>query len=266
VQDILTKHYEEMGVHIHKSHPGVSKVELLNPAKDETDPREKKLKITSKDGSVIEANELLWAIGRKPEHRGLGLEKTGVKLAESGHIVVDKLQNTSTDGIYAIGDITGQAELTPVAIAAGRQLGNRLFGPEEYSAAHIDYEYIPTVVFAHPTVGTTGLTEPEAVKRFGKENVKVYETKFSGMFYDTFPKEEKQKYPTAFKMIVQGPEERVVGLHILGEGTDEMMQGFGVAVKMGARKKDFDSTIAIHPTSAEELVTMMPAMAREGRA
>jgi glutathione reductase (NADPH) len=114
VQDIMTKHYEEMGVHIHKEHPGVTKVELLNPAKDESDPREKKLKITSKDGSVIEANELLWAIGRKPEHRGLGLESTGVKLNDHGHIVVDKLQNTTAKGVYAIGDITGTSKTLTV--------------------------------------------------------------------------------------------------------------------------------------------------------
>jgi len=265
VQDILTKHYEEMGVHIHKKHPGIKKVELLNPAKDESDPREKKLKITSNDGSEIITNELLWAIGRGAETRGLGLENTGVKLDKTGHVIVDKFQETSVKGVYSLGDITGQAELTPVAIAAGRQLGNRLFGPKEYSAAHLDYDNIPTVVFSHPTVGTVGLTEPAAVERFGKENVKVYETKFSGMFYDVFPKDIKAQYPTAFKMIVQGPEERVVGLHILGEGTDEMMQGFGVAVKMGARKQDFDSTVAIHPTSAEELVTLAPGSRRDAK-
>lgn len=170
-----------------------------------------------------------------------------------------------------------------VAIAAGRQLGNRLFsGKNEYSAAHLDYEnvslpgdrqdrrkpmltiQIPTVVFAHPTIGTTGLTEPAAVERFGKENVKVYETKFGAMFYDFHDKEAKP--PTVFKMIVQGPDEKVVGLHLIGDGIDEAMQGFGVAVKMGARKQDFDSTVAIHPTSTEELVTMMPGMAREAHA
>lgn len=145
IQDILIKHYEEMGVTIHREHPGIKKVELLNPAKDESDPREKQLKITSNDGSEIVVNELLWAIGRGAETRNLGLDNTGVKLDDSGHVVVDKYQNTSAKGIYALGDITGQAELTPVAIAAGRQLGNRLFsGKPEFKDAHLDYDNVST--------------------------------------------------------------------------------------------------------------------------
>ncbi|RMZ90498.1 hypothetical protein DV736_g2284, partial [Chaetothyriales sp. CBS 134916] len=256
IQDVLTQHYEDIGVHIHRNHPGIKEVQLLHPAKDETDPREKKLKLIINDGSEFETNELLWAIGRSPETRGLGLESINIKRTPRGHLVVDKYQNTSVPGIYALGDVTGQAELTPVAIAAGRQLGNRLFGPLELSTSHLDYERIPTVVFSHPTVGTTGLTEPQAIEKYGKENVKVYKTRFSNMYYDLFPPEEKKKNPTAFKLICQGPDEHIVGLHILGDGTDEMMQGFGVAVKMGARKKDFDSCVAIHPTSAEELVTL----------
>jgi glutathione reductase (NADPH) len=233
VQQCLTEWYEKAGVHIHKEHPGVEKVELLNPAKDETDPREKRLKITSKDGSVLEANEIMWAIGRGAETRGLGIENTGIKLDKTGHVVVDKYQNTSVSGVYALGDITGQAELTPVAIAAGRTLGNRLFGPEEYKDAYLDYTFIPTVVFAHPTVGTTGYTEPEAVKEFGKANVKVYETKFAAMFYDFHEKDHKP--PTQYKMIVTGPEERVVGLHLVGDGSDEAMQGFGVRFQIPSR-------------------------------
>lgn len=144
IQDIMTKHYEsELGITIHKEHSGVKKVELLHPAKDESDPREKQIRITSNDGSTIIANELLWAIGRGAETRGLGLENTGVKLDKTGHIIVDKFQNTSVSGVYALGDITGQAELTPVAIAAGRQLGNRLFGdPKIYSEARLDYDNV----------------------------------------------------------------------------------------------------------------------------
>ncbi|RMZ76480.1 hypothetical protein DV738_g4948, partial [Chaetothyriales sp. CBS 135597] len=226
IQDVLTQHYEDIGVHIHRNHPGIKEVQLLHPAKDETDPREKRLKLINNDGSEFETNELLWAIGRSPEIRGLGLENVDIKRKPSGHLVVDKFQNTSVPGIYALGDVTGQAELTPVAIAAGRQLGNRLFGPPELSASHLDYDRIPTVVFSHPTVGTTGLTEPEAIEKYGKENVKVYNTRFSNMYYDVFPPEEKKKNPTAFKLVCQGPEEHIVGLHILGDGTDEMMQGF----------------------------------------
>ncbi|RMD43852.1 hypothetical protein DV735_g1345, partial [Chaetothyriales sp. CBS 134920] len=226
IQDVLTQHYEDIGVHVHRNHPGIKEVQLLHPAKDETDPREKRLKLIINDGSEFETNELLWAIGRSPEIRGLGLENVDIKRTPRGHLIVDKYQNTSVPGIYALGDVTGQAELTPVAIAAGRQLGNRLFGPPELSASHLDYDRIPTVVFSHPTVGTTGLTEPEAIEKYGKENVKVYNTRFTNMFYDVFPPEEKKKNPTAFKLVCQGPEEHIVGLHILGDGTDEMMQGF----------------------------------------
>lgn len=146
--------------------------------------------------------------------------------------------------------------MSTVAIAAGRQLGNRLFGGPQFKNAKLSYDNIPTVVFSHPEVGTVGLTEPQARERFGDENVKVYHTRFPAMFYSVFPPEEKAKNPTEFKMVVAGPEEKVVGLHLLGLGVGEMMQGFGVAVKMGATKKDFDSCVAIHPTSAEELVTL----------
>jgi len=143
-----------------------------------------------------------------------------------------------------------------VAIAAGRQLSNRLFGPPHLSSSFLSYENIPTVVFAHPEIGTIGLTEPAAIAKFGASNIKVYHTKFPNMYYVPFPPEEKAKNPTEFKIVCEGPEERVVGLHLLGLGVGEMLQGFAVAVKMGARKRDFDATVAIHPTSAEEVVTM----------
>ena len=257
VQETMTKHYEEMGVIIHKEHPGIKEVVQLQAATDISDPASKRLKLISNDGSEFECNELLWAIGRGAETRDLGVSNLkDLKVDKSGHIVVDEYQNTSIPGIYALGDVTGQAELTPVAIAAGRKLGNRLFGPPEFKHDKLEYDKIPTVVFAHPEVGTTGLTEPQANEQYGKDNVKVYHTKFSAMFFDVFPPEEKKKEPTQFKIVCAGKEEKVVGLHILGKGVDEMMQGFGLAVKMGATKKDFDSCVAIHPTSAEELVTM----------
>ena len=259
VQDTLTQRYIDTGVHIHKSHPGIKSVALTkaSPA-GIADPSQKVLTLTMNDGTTMETNELLWAIGRPPKTDTLNLSSlSDLKLGPRGHIVVDKYQNTTVSGIYALGDVTGQAELTPVAIAAGRKLSTRLFGPEELRASSfLDYEYIPTVVFAHPEVGTTGMTEPQAIEKFGKENVKVYTSGFPAMFYAVFPPEEKKNNPTRFKIICQGPEEKVVGLHILGTGVAEMMQGFGVAVKMGARKRDLDSCVAIHPTSAEELVTM----------
>ncbi|KLJ09611.1 glutathione reductase (NADPH) [Blastomyces silverae] len=251
VQTTMTKRYEDMGVKIHKGFTAFKQVELLSDGKGP----EKRLKITNSDGEVFEVNELLWAIGRAPAIRDLDPEKAGIQLKSSGHIVVDEFQNTSVDGIYALGDVTGQAELTPVAIAAGRQLGNRLFGPPELKSSKLSYDDIPTVVFSHPEVGTTGLTEPQAIEKYGKENIKVYHTKFSAMYYDVMPVEEKQKNPTEMKLVCAGPDEKVVGLHVLGLGVGEMLQGFGVAVKMGATKKDFDSCVAIHPTSAEELVS-----------
>ncbi|KAI1940268.1 Glutathione reductase [Ophidiomyces ophidiicola] len=253
IQHTMTKRYEDAGMKIHKNFAGVREVQLLREGKDGA---EKLLRLVMNDGSEMEVNELLWAIGRAPAVDNLGLKDIGVQQVAGGHIVVDEFQNTSVEGIYALGDVTGRAELTPVAIAAGRQLGNRLFGPPELKSSKLCYDNIPTVVFAHPEVGSIGLTEPEAEKEYGKDNLKIYHTKFTAMFYDMMPPEEKAHNPTEMKLICAGPEEKVVGLHILGLGVGEMLQGFGVAVKMGATKKDFDSCVAIHPTSAEELVTL----------
>jgi glutathione reductase (NADPH) len=258
VQETLTQRYIDAGVIIHKSHTGFKEVVEIREGKGE----KKLLKLVGNDGEELEVNELLWAIGRKPEIEKLDLAKVGVKQTSKGHIEVDEYQNTNVDGIYALGDVTGQAELTPVAIAAGRALANRLFGTHHPSGgphlsnAKLDYNNIPTVVFSHPEVGTIGLTEPGAVAKFGKENVKTYHTRFTSMFYSFSPIEEKKLQPTEYKLVCEGPEEKIVGMHILGAGSSEMMQGFGVAVKMGARKRDFDACVAIHPTSAEELVTM----------
>ncbi|KAJ2698528.1 Glutathione reductase, partial [Coemansia spiralis] len=144
------------------------------------------------------------------------------------------------------------SELTPVAIAAGRRLADRLFGGPQFAQSQLDYANIPTVIFGHPPAGTIGLTEEQARTAHGADNVKVYKTRFTNMYNALTP----YKPPTAMKLIVAGPEERVVGLHIVGRGCDEMLQGFGVAVKMGATKRDFDACVAIHPTSSEELVTM----------
>ena len=258
VQDTLTQRYIDAGVIIHKNHKGFKEVVRLREGKGE----EKLLKLIGNDGEESEVNELLWAIGRAPEIKALDPAKIGVKQGPKGHIVVDEYQNTNIDGVYALGDVTGQAELTPVAIAAGRALGNRLFGTHHpsggphLSTSKLDYSNIPTVVFAHPEVGTVGMTEPAAVDKFGKENIKIYHTKFTPMFYTFHPAEEKKLQPTEYKLICQGKEEKIVGMHILGAASGEMMQGFGVAVKMGARKRDFDACVAIHPTSAEELVTM----------
>jgi glutathione reductase (NADPH) len=193
---------------------------------------------------------VLWAIGRRPETRGLGVETVGIVPDGDGHIPVDAFQNTTTPGIYSVGDVTGRFELTPVAIAAGRRLADRLFGGQP--DAKLDFVDIPTVIFSHPPIGSVGLSESDAVARFGEKNVKVYAARFTNLFYSLL--EEKPK--TSMKLVTVGPEERVVGVHLFGLGADEILQGFAVAVRMGATKADFDRTVAIHPTAAEELVTM----------
>ncbi|CAM4615175.1 unnamed protein product [Leuciscus chuanchicus] len=200
--------------------------------------------------TIHEVDCLLWAIGREPKTAGLNLSQIGVKLDERGHIVVDEFQNTTRPGIYAVGDVCGKALLTPVAIAAGRKLAHRLF--EGKADSKIDYNNIPTVVFSHPPIGTVGLTEDEAIKTWGKDNVKVYTTSFTPMYYAITTRKSK----CIMKLVCAGKDEKVVGLHMQGFGCDEMLQGFAVAVNMGATKADFDRTIAIHPTSSEELVTL----------
>ncbi|XP_012363796.2 glutathione reductase, mitochondrial isoform X2 [Nomascus leucogenys] len=174
----------------------------------------------------------------------------GIQTDDKGHIIVDEFQNTNVKGIYAVGDVCGKALLTPVAIAAGRKLAHRLFEYKEDSK--LDYNNIPTVVFSHPPIGTVGLTEDEAIHKYGKENVKTYSTSFTPMYHAV----TKRKTKCVMKMVCANKEEKVVGIHMQGLGCDEMLQGFAVAVKMGATKADFDNTVAIHPTSSEELVTL----------
>ena len=195
-------------------------------------------------------DELVWAVGRAPNTDKLGLSGSGIDIDERGFIKTDKFQETSLGGTFAIGDITGREALTPVAIAAGRRLSDRLFGgkPDRY----LDYQTIPTVIFTHPPIGTVGLTEPQARAQFPDQEVRVYNSGFVPMYYALM----QRKVRASMKLITIGKEERVVGCHVIGDGADEMMQGFAVAIRMGACKRDFDDTIAIHPTSAEELVTM----------
>jgi glutathione reductase (NADPH) len=208
------------------------------------------LVIQCRDGRRVDGCDvLLWAIGRAPRSHDLALAAVGVAFGENGQVLTDAFQNTNVDGIYAIGDVTGHDELTPVAIAAGRRLADRLFGDK--ADARLDYALIPTVVFSHPTIGTVGLSEAQARERHG-EQVKVYRTRFTPMYYAF----TRHKSKAAMKLITVGDEERIVGCHIFGLGADEMLQGFAVAIRMGARKRDFDETVAIHPTNAEELVTM----------
>ncbi|KAK6731987.1 hypothetical protein RB195_008061 [Necator americanus] len=208
------------------------------------------LTITTNTGVIDEVEVLIWAIGRTPYTASLNLDKVGVKTDTNGHVIVDKYQNTSNPNILCIGDAAGKFLLTPVAIAAGRRLSHRLFNNE--SSNFLPYENIATVVFSHPLVGTVGLTEEEAIDKYGKNQIMLYKSKFNPMYHAV----TKHKEPCIMKLICAGPEERVVGVHILGAGADEMLQGFAVAVTMGATKAQFDACVAIHPTSAEELVTM----------
>ncbi|MGY3724244.1 NADPH-glutathione reductase [Granulicatella balaenopterae] len=203
-----------------------------------------------KDGTSLTAEEVIWAVGRTPNTDYLDLEKAGVAVTPKGHIIVDEYQNTNVPGIYAIGDVTEAKELTPVAIKAGRTLAERLFNGKV--DAKMDYSLIPTVIFSHPAIGTVGLTEKEAIEKYGSQKVKCYTSGFTSMY--TALADHRQV--CRFKLVTMGEEELVVGLHGIGYGVDEMIQGFAVAMKMGATKADFDATVAIHPTGSEEFVTM----------
>lgn len=200
---------------------------------------------------------ILSAIGREPFTEPLQLQQAGVTTNEKGYIVVDEYQNTVVEGVYALGDVCGLVELTPMAIAAGRRLADRLFGGKV--GAKAEYNLVPTVVFSHPTIGTIGLTETEARTQHGDAAVKVYTSSFVNLWYGPFYEGEVGEKPlTKYKLVCVGAEERVVGLHAIGMASDEVLQGFGVAMKMGACKADFDNCVAIHPTAAEEFVTMAP--------
>ncbi len=201
--------------------------------------------------TVGPVNTVIWAIGREPATDNINIESTGIKLDKRGFIPTDKFQNTDVAGIYAVGDNTGRAQLTPVAVAAGRRLCERLFNnkPNE----HLDYSNIATVVFSHPVIGTVGMSEQEAIEEYGVDNVKVYNSQFTALYQAIT---EDYRDPTRMKLVCIGKEEKIVGIHSIGFGSDELLQGFAVAMKMGATKADFDNTVAIHPTSAEEFVTM----------
>ena len=247
ISDALDAEMIKAGIHIHRNTGGVASIEAKN---------DKKTVTTVAGDALYGADVVLMAPGRIPNVENLNLEKAGVELTPKNHIKVDEYSNTSTDNIYALGDVCGRVELTPMAIAAGRRLADRLFCPDQFKNAKVSYDLVPTVVFTHPTIGTIGLTEPKAVAKYGAENVKVYSSKFADSHYGIFQVDPDEKPKTHMKLICAGEEEKVVGVHVIGKGSDEMMQGFGVALKMGATKADFDSCVAIHPTASEELVTM----------
>jgi glutathione reductase (NADPH) len=200
--------------------------------------------------SIDSVDSFIWAIGRSPNTTELKLDQAGVSVQAGVGVIVDHYQNTNVKGIYALGDVAGKWMLTPVAIAAGRKLADRLFGGQP--DAKLEYENIPTVIFSHPPLGTIGMTQDEAYAEYGKDAVRIYKARFTNMFHAV----TKRKPTTVFKLVTVGKNEKVVGCHIIGAQADEMIQGVAIAIKMGATKSDFDSTVAIHPTSAEELVLM----------
>ena len=242
-KDIVDVLVDEMAKSGPTLHTHANATEVVKNADDS-------LTISFDNGETITVDCLIWAIGRAANTSGFGLEKTGVKLTEKGTIYSDEFENTSVPGIYALGDVTGKLDLTPVAVKAGRQLSERLFNNK--ADAKLDYTDVATVVFSHPVIGSVGLTEEKAVAKYGAENIKVYKSSFTPMY--TALGDNRQ--PSTMKLVTLGEDEKIIGLHGIGYGVDEMIQGFSVAIKMGATKADFDNTVAIHPTGSEEFVTM----------
>lgn len=191
---------------------------------------------------------LLWAVGRVPNSDGLDLERCGVQCDDRGRIIVDGRQDTTVPGIHAVGDVCTQPALTPVAIAAGRQLADRLFGGRP--DAGIDLANVPTVIFSLPPAASCGLSEDAARQRHGDEHVRVHQVRFRPMREALAGRDEQ----VLVKLVCLQPDERVIGLHLAGPGVDEMLQGFAVAMNLGATRHDFNRTIAIHPSSAEEVI------------
>ena len=234
IQEALDKDYTAHGITLHHG-TTIDKV-----SSDKT--------IFTNHGEFGGFDQIIWAVGRDPMTQHLGLGNAGVESNQRGFIPTDKFQVTNVDNIFALGDATGRAPLTPVAIAAGRRLSDRLYN--NMTDRHLDYSAIATVIFSHPPIGTIGLTEIEANKKFDK--IKIYKSEFTPMADALL----NHKTTTALKLVCAGDDEKIIGCHIMGHGADEMLQGFAVAIKMEATKKQFDDTVAIHPTSAEELVTL----------
>lgn len=241
VTDTLVEVMEKEGPTLHTQHVPVSV----------TQENDGSLTLSFENGTTHNTDTLIWAIGRHPTTDKINLGATDVQTTADGYIKVDPYQTTSVPHIHCVGDIMdGGIELTPVAVKAGRLLSERLFNGQTH--AKMDYELVPTVVFSHPPIGTIGLSEPEARAKYGDDNIKVYTSSFAAMYTAV----TQHRQPCKMKLVCAGDEEKVVGLHGIGFTVDEMIQGFAVAMKMGATKADFDSVVAIHPTGSEEFVTM----------
>lgn len=247
IQNSITDHYsDKLGINVVKQSGSVKRVEDIGNGKK---------KVYLGNGDVLEVDQLIWTVGRT-SLLDIGLDQVGVEIDSKNHIIVDEYQQTANPKVFSLGDVIGKVELTPVAIAAGRKLSNRLFsGQDIYAQDKLDYSNVPSVIFSHPEAGSIGLSTQEAKEKYGESQIKVYNSKFNAMYYAMMDSDEL-KSPTIYRLVVAGPEEKVVGLHIVGDSSAEILQGFGVAIKMGATKQDFDNCVAIHPTSAEELVTL----------
>ncbi|RKZ48255.1 MAG: glutathione-disulfide reductase [Gammaproteobacteria bacterium] len=214
---------------------------------DSIEKTDNQLQATLTDGSTLTADQILYATGRKPKTEGIGIESLGIKLDKAAAIVVNDEYQTNIPSIYAVGDVTNRVNLTPVALAEGMFLARRLYNNE---TSPVDYENIPTCVFSQPNIGTVGLTEEEARDKY--DQIDIYKSSFMPMKHTLSGADEK----TFMKLIVDKATDRVIGVHMVGPDAGEIMQGIGIAMKAGASKSDFDKTIGIHPTTAEEFVTM----------
>ncbi len=217
------------------------------------DKRDGRLHVALRDGDAVEADQVLVATGRKPNTRGLGLESVGVRLDPAGAILVDGGSTSNVPSVHAVGDVTNRINLTPVAIREGQALADRLFGGAKGA---VDHDNVAHTVFTTPEIGTVGLTEAEATERY--DVVDIYKTNFRPMKTTLSGSAER----TIMKLVVDAATDRVVGAHILGHEAGEMIQILAIAIKMGAKKADIDATMAVHPTAAEELVTMRARSAR----
>ena len=205
------------------------------------------LLLEGNDGETIETDLLLWAIGRTPHSTGLGLEQIGVELGKDGSVKVGDDSRTNIPSIYAVGDVTNRVQLTPIAIREGHAFADSVFGNKPRT---VNYDYIPTAVFSNPPIASVGMTEAEARAEY--DDVKVYKSDFRAMKNVLADRNERALY----KMVVAGPEERVIGLHLIGPDSGEILQAAAIAVKAGLTKQDFDDTVALHPSMSEELVLM----------
>lgn len=211
---------------------------------------DKKFKIFIENGEFLETELIIRSLGRMPNYEGLSLEKIPIKFTEKGVIQTDEFDNTNIEGIYAIGDSNGKLMLAPVAIAQGRWLSMRLFG--NMKDAKVNYDLIPSVIFSHPPMAKCGLTEEQAIEKYGKDKIKIYRKKFDQIHYAMTEK----KVPSFIKLICLLPDEKIIGIHTLGKSMDENIEGFAIAMKNGLKKKDLDTSIGVHITVSEEFLSI----------